>query len=385
MRGLLVSGILLMLAVGCGDSSGLLGEGMTDGQVAVDAVDTDAITDAAPSPGDGRADGPTPEPDVSHSDAAGDAAMDATPVVPPDAGTQCPPADVDCDGIEPHNRNAPNRYPIVLVHGMGGFENLGPIGYYFGIPRLLRQNGYDVHVTVTDPFNSSEVRAEQLAPQIDHILACTCRPKVNLIGHSQGGIDIRLLVSGFDYADRVASVTTIASPHQGTAIADALLGITGDATGALLDMFTSLFTGIVYGPPMEDPRVRAAMTSCSVANLVEFNAEHPNIESVAYYSYAGFTGVLADGRPECEGTDRPVPRRGDIVHPGLLAGFLYLGGPETANDGLVTVESAKWGRFLGCVAADHLDEIGQLAGVVDSFDYRRFYLDVAGFIADEGF
>ena len=44
---------------------------------------------------------------------------------------------------------------------------------------------------MTDPFNTSEVRTAQLRPQIDRILSCTCRPKVNLIAHSQGGIDAR--------------------------------------------------------------------------------------------------------------------------------------------------------------------------------------------------
>ena len=43
-----------------------------------------------------------------------------------------------------------------------------------------------------------------------------------------------------------------------------------------------------------------------------------------------------------------------IISPSLLA--------PVAHDGLVPVQSAKWGTFLGCVPADHLDEIGQIAG-----------------------
>ena len=107
----------------------------------------------------------------------------------------CPPAELDCEGILPHNPNAASRYPIVFIHGMGGFENLGPLDYYYGIPALLRENGYGAHVTVTDPFNTSEVRTDQLRPQIDRILGCTCRPKLNLIAHTQGGIDARLHIS----------------------------------------------------------------------------------------------------------------------------------------------------------------------------------------------
>ena len=64
--------------------------------------------------------------------------------------------------------------------------------------------------------------------------------------------------------------------------------------------------------------------------------------------------------------------------------FAFLGGSLVANDGLVPVESARWGRFRGCIPADHLDEIGQIGGLVDRFDYRRFYLELAEFIGDEG-
>jgi triacylglycerol esterase/lipase EstA (alpha/beta hydrolase family) len=297
----------------------------------------------------------------------------------------CPPVDVDCDDIEPHLADAPNRYPMVFVHGMGGFENLGPWDYFYGIPMMLRQNGYDAHITVTDPFNSSEIRTDQLTPQIDQILACTCSTKVNLIAHSQGGIDARLLISDRGYGNRIASLTTISSPHRGTAIADALLGLTNGPIDGLVDGFLDVFTGLVWGESNEDPNLRVAMMSCSRPAMDEFNEAYPNDDRVAYFSYAGFSGRFADGRPECEGSERPIPRHGDTVAPEFLAGFLFLGGILTANDGLVTVESAKWGRFMGCLPADHLDEIGQLGGIVDVFDYRSFYREHTEFLCQEGF
>ena len=188
--------------------------------------------------------GPSPQLDGGPSSNGDAGAM--MPV--PDA---CPPAELDCEGILPHNPNAASRYPIVFIHGMGGFENLGPLDYYYGIPALLRENGYGAHVTVTDPFNTSEVRTDQLRPQIDRILGCTCRPKLNLIAHSQGGIDARLLISRDGYGDRVASLTTISTPHRGTRVADALLGLTDGPVDGLLDGFVSAFTGVVWGPPQE--------------------------------------------------------------------------------------------------------------------------------------
>jgi triacylglycerol lipase len=44
--------------------------------------------------------------------------------------------------------------------------------------------------------------------------------KVNIIAHSKGGIDSRYLIWRYDYGDKVASLTTISTPHHGAEIAD---------------------------------------------------------------------------------------------------------------------------------------------------------------------
>ena len=33
------------------------------------------------------------------------------------------------------------KYPIVLVHGLFGFDNIGPVEYFYGIPSALRADG----------------------------------------------------------------------------------------------------------------------------------------------------------------------------------------------------------------------------------------------------
>ena len=59
------------------------------------------------------------------------------------------------------------------------------------------------------------------------------------------------------------------------------------------------------------------------------------------------------------------------------------------QDGLVTVDSAKWGTFLGCIPADHLDEVCQIAGASpglgNGFDCLAFYTDLEQFLTDNGF
>jgi triacylglycerol lipase len=54
----------------------------------------------------------------------------------------------------------------------------------------------------------------------------------------------------------------------------------------------------------------------------------------------------------------------------------------------VRVKDARWGEFLGCVPADHLDEVGQLLGdgpgLGNDWDYVAFYDDLVRFLRGEG-
>ena len=43
------------------------------------------------------------------------------------------------------------KYPIVLGHGMLGFDSILGIDYWYGIPAALRRDGASVYVTTTRP------------------------------------------------------------------------------------------------------------------------------------------------------------------------------------------------------------------------------------------
>src|SRR5262245_2467935 len=80
---------------------------------------------------------------------------------------------------------AKTKYPIVLAHGLFGFDELfGVVEYWYGIPGELRERGAKVYVTTVAQAGSSEVRGEQLLEQVETIVAISGKPKVNLIGHS---------------------------------------------------------------------------------------------------------------------------------------------------------------------------------------------------------
>jgi triacylglycerol lipase len=83
----------------------------------------------------------------------------------------------------------------VLAHGLLGFrEVFGVLDYFFGVASDLQSSGAQVFVTQVSAVNSSEERGEQLLQQIEAIVASTGAAKVNLIGHSQGGIDARYVM-----------------------------------------------------------------------------------------------------------------------------------------------------------------------------------------------
>jgi triacylglycerol lipase len=118
---------------------------------------------------------------------------------------------------------ARTRYPIVLAHGMMGFDHLGPIQYWRGIPQRLKAHGATVHVTQVSAFNTSEVRGQQLLAQVEAIVSRTGAGKVNLIGHSHGNQSIRYVAA--TRPDLVASVTSVTGATGGSEVADWLLEV----------------------------------------------------------------------------------------------------------------------------------------------------------------
>lgn len=257
------------------------------------------------------------------------------------------------------------RLPIVLLHGMAGFDQIGPLDYFYGVKSRLVSDGYQVFVTEVDPFQRIEVRAAQLAPQIQSILSRTGARRVHLIAHSQGGLDARYLVSRLGFGDRVATVTTISTPHRGTRVADVALGILPGPAESLL-----AFLANIIGGGGQDLRGQAYQLTEQYASSV-FNPTTPNDPRVLYYSVAGVThAAVLDIWHE------------DVCDPLLWVGYALLAG-HSSNDGLVSVDSARHGIFLGTVPADHFDEVGQLLGTTAlGFAHKSFYSRLARFVTD---
>jgi len=259
------------------------------------------------------------------------------------------------------------KFPIVLAHGMAGFNSLfGVYEYWYGIPSALRDGGAKVYVTQVSQFNSSEQRGEQLLAQVRQIVAATGQKKVHLIGHSHGGFDVRYVAAV--RPDLVASVTTVGSPHKGAALADYLRTNVqnGSFTQSVLSYFAnSLGTvlGLLSGKTNPQDAL-AALESLTAAGAAKFNAKYPaavpstacgsgsaTVNGIRYYSWSG-TGLLTNAFDISDG-------------PMALTSIFY---PE-ANDGLV----GKCSSHLGSVIRDnyfmnHLDEVNQVLGLVSIFE-----------------
>ncbi len=298
---------------------------------------------------------------------------------------------------EGHAGGAP--YPIVLMHGMSGFDQLKePIGisYFNGVVEDLAAHGEPlVFVTEAPPFDTSEARAAAIAPQIEAILKQTGKAKVNLVGHSQGGMDARVLASpnGLALGDEIASVTTIATPHQGSLVADLVLGLLQNVPPEMVDQVTSAFLQLLEKTAYDlqnDPHLRAQTTELSQQYMQStFNPKYVDDPQVVYASYGGRTNLEA-GTQDCEGAAyADDPTKLDAAQPGLSVTAQFLqGSTMITNDGLVTVASARWGTFLQCVPADHLKEVGQIAqngaDPLSGFDHLAFFRAVVSRIRAQG-
>lgn len=199
------------------------------------------------------------------------------------------------------------RYPIVLVHGMLGFNELdlgwfGKLPYWRGIAQALEAGGATVRVVQVSAFNASEVRGEQLLPQVERILKETGAQKVHLIGHSHGSQTSRYVAG--KKPEWVASVTAVAGPTFGSEFGDWMQQqVKGDTWSAALIMGLGRQLGrlVNWTSGAELPQdVGAALASLHSEGAADFNRRFPGgvpsehcgqgaaeVNGVRYYSWSG--------------------------------------------------------------------------------------------------
>ncbi|HZN14195.1 MAG TPA: alpha/beta fold hydrolase [Acidimicrobiales bacterium] len=106
--------------------------------------------------------------------------------------------------------------PVLLVHGFGHNRS-----GWFVLDQYLRDAGFtSVHTMNYDPFRHDVPElAEMLRDRVEELCAITGSAKVNVVGHSLGGILLRWYVQELGGDTRVDHAITVASPHEGTRLA----------------------------------------------------------------------------------------------------------------------------------------------------------------------
>lgn len=124
---------------------------------------------------------------------------------------------------------APTKDPVVIVAGT--FVD-GPLAevVYAPMKARLQADGYTVSIFGLPGSGLGDISATAgaLADHVEAVRASTGAAKVDLVGHSQGGIVARAYITYFGGAAKVDSTITLGSPNQGTALGN-LLRVLGPA------------------------------------------------------------------------------------------------------------------------------------------------------------
>ncbi len=258
------------------------------------------------------------------------------------------------------------KYPIVLVHGVSGFDQiLGLVEYFQGIPAELREGGAVVYTPNVTAWEDAYFRGEQLMEFIENtVLPETGASKVHLIGHSLGSPTSRY-VAGTN-PDVVASVTSVNGINYGSGFADwgydNLFGTVLESPAVSLLNLTGNVLDALAGNPEYDNDALKTVIFMRTQSALAFSEQFPDgepteycgqgsnfVNGIHYYSWGStgtFTNLLDVSDPLLALTDALGYWNGE------------------ASDGLVSKCSQHWGEVItDSYAMNHLDATNMLFGL----------------------
>ncbi|PYY69429.1 alpha/beta hydrolase [Pseudomonas jessenii] len=290
-------------------------------------------------------------------------------------------------------RNASTCNPILLVHGLFGFEKIGKFELFHDIRQALRNAGARVFVPHLAGSHGNEVRGDLLLSQIKRVLEGTGARKVNLIGHGQGALSARYAAAIAPH--HVASVTSVSGPNHGSELADFLRkaltpgSLPEHVAETAMTLFAD-FLATLSDNQYQPKNAIAALNALTTEGVGAFNDKYPQglpttwggkgcerVNGVRYYSWSGVlpSNVLEEGFNAL-----------DPLHAYCRALSSYFVTEGEQNDGVVGRFSSHLGTVIRSdYALDHLDTIGQPAGqLCAGVDPIELYVQHAERLKDAG-
>lgn len=251
----------------------------------------------------------------------------------------------------------PTRYPVVLLHGFGALANLMQGGVLHREAMYLRARGIHAYAPHANPYDTVAVRAATWAGHLERAMEETGTDKLNLIGFSSGGLDARWMAREMGWADRIASLVTVSTPHRGSALPRFVL----DRPETLRSFAIAAMDFLGRAAyEIEPPDSHAALYELTPEGV---SAVFPPEETIPGAWCASFVGRAG------KGTDVPIA-------PSLAVPNRILYAAQGVNDGIVPTEGGWWGERLGVLDADHAKQIGLPGFPFTGFDSRAFFLSI---------
>jgi triacylglycerol lipase len=259
------------------------------------------------------------------------------------------------------------KYPLLLCHGFGAIGSLVKPSPLHDPCMLMREHGIIAFAPNIVPYASIETRAKNWVRVINTVTEKYQLDKVNVVAHSMGGLDMRHALAHLGIRDKVASLTTIASPHHGTFLADLVLK-TPEILTERISEIVDWFGNNVY--PNEKSDAIGSVEQLTLGYVRDhFNPNTPDPEGLPIFSYGAAVG---------KGTNYSL-------NPIFKFQNTQIFEKEGVNDSFVSVESAKWGEYMGCVNISHLNQINVQVSRENKPRYNALWTGVIKNLSDRGF
>ena len=268
--------------------------------------------------------------------------------------------------------------PILLIHGLARFDILwntllgidharsailDRLHYFKGIRTSLIREGFPTYCAHLAWAGGVDQRAHQLKQTVIRILHETHAHKIHLIAHSMGGLDARHMMFNDRKMDqihrKIASLTTLSTPHAGATFADHLLKRLGP-------LYRFLRATPIDVKGFEDVGTHACQAFNRRTDVQAF--ETACEKEICFQTYAGRQNAQAIS----------------LLHKHSFALISQL---EGENDGMVSVQSAQWrAHYLKGILdnMEHFNLVGWLSPdqILRGRKPRKFMEEIQAFYID---